>query len=551
MKALTTHIIKILAVLILLNLISFKYYKRFDLTQDQRYSLSTTTKTILSKLTKPTNITIYLNGDFPLDFKRLQTETQQLLHEMRSVNPHISILFTNPLATKNLTQRLIKKGLQPSRLTTQERGQISEKIIFPWAIIKYNGKEEKVNLLTQTRSNTQEQQINEAISQLEYAFTNAFSKLINTKKKTIAILKGNGELEDIYLYSFLKALANQYDLAPFTLDSVAKNPQKTLKQLQEYDLAIVAKPTERFTETEKYTLDQYIMNQGKILWLIDNVIADLDSLTKQQGEMLAYPRDLNLTDMLFSYGVRLSYDLVADLYAAKIRLASGRIVNKTQFENFDWHYFPLINSKNNQLITKNIAPVQLRFATAIDTLKNSISKSILLQSSLLSKKTGTPRLISLGEINLIDPPSYNQGSQILGVLLEGQFKSAYKDRIKPFNYKKNRDKSLLNTMVIISDGDIIANQVYQNKPIDLNTNVLTNEHFGNKDFLLNTVNYLLKDKGLLKLRSKTIVLRFLDKNKVIKESAFWQLINVALPLVLLALFGFGFNFYRKLKYSTR
>ncbi|MCF6213084.1 MAG: gliding motility-associated ABC transporter substrate-binding protein GldG [Flavobacteriaceae bacterium] len=549
MKATLLYSLKFLAVIILLNAVSFGHYYRFDLTQDKRYSLALITKSLINKLSKPLTISVYLEGDFPLEFKRLQTETQQLLQEFSSLDNAISFRFINPLSQKSIGDNLIKNGLRPSKLTVQENGEISEKIIFPWAVIAYNGKKEKVNLLSETQSTSQEQQINEAISKLEYAFAEALSKIVTSKKQSVAVIKGNGEIQDIYLDSFLRSLVGRYNLAPFTLDSVAKNPQKTLKQLRKYDLAIIAKPTEKFTESEKYTLDQFVMNQGKILWLIDNVQADLDSMSKQQGEMLAYPRALNITDLLFSYGVRISYDLVADLYSSKIRLASGFIGNKTQFQNFNWHYFPLITSENGHPISKHILPVQLKFATAIDTLKNSISKTVLLQSSLLSKKTGTPRLISLNEINTLDEASFNKGSQILGVLLSGAFKSAYKGRVKPFDCENSKETSLPNSMVIISDGDIIANQVFQDKPTDLNSNRLTGEQFGNKDFLRNTVNYLLGNKELLNLRSKALHLRFLNKNKLVKETLFWQLLNVVLPLLILALFGFGFNFYRKLKYA--
>jgi len=264
--------------------------------------------------------------------------------------------------------------------------------------------------------------------------------------------------------------------------------------------------------------------------------------------MLAYPRELNLTDLLFSYGVRISYDLVADLYSAKIRLAAGNIGNKTQFQNFDWQYYPLITSRNNHLITKNTSPVQLKFTTAIDTLKNTISKTVLLRSSLLSKKLGTPRLISLNEISTRNPSEFKQGSQILGVLLEGKFKSAYKDRIKPFK-TQNKDKSPYNAMLIVSDGDIAANQIFKGKPTLLNTNFLTGEQFGNKDFLKNAIDYLLGNKGLLKLKSKTVKLHFLDKNKVVAEATFWKILNVLAPLLLLLVFGWVFNYYRKAYYA--
>lgn len=549
MKYTFRHIAKIFALFIFINLLSYQFYRRFDLTQDQRYSFSKTTKDVLNKIDKPLVINIYLEGDFPLDFKRLQTETEQILQEYSLINKNINYRFINPLTDKNLGEELIKKGYFPSRLTIQEKGEISEKVIFPWAEINYNGKQEKINLLPDSQSFTQSEQINQAISKLEFAFTDGFTKISLKKRQSVAVLKGNGELDDLHLYSFLKSLSGYYNLAPFTLDSVSNQPQKTLVELSNFDLIIIAKPSQAFTEAEKYTLDQYIMNQGKSLWLLDQVQADLDSLAEQEGELLAFPRDLNLTDLLFSYGIRPSYDLVLDLYSAKIRLASGEVNGKPQYQNFEWPYFPLIAGNNQHLITNQIAPVQLQFATAIDTLKNNISKQILLQSSTLSKKVGTPRLVSLQELNNIDNESFNNGNQILGVLLSGEFNSAYSGRVKPYNWKDDKVKSDNNSMIIIADGDIASNQIYKNRPTDLNQNFLTGEQFGNKDFLLNSVNFLLDDTGLLSLRSKSLKIRFLDKETVIKTGNFWQLLNVIVPLVVLSIFGFGFSFYRKYKYS--
>jgi len=256
MKSLLKYSLQVLIVIFILNFISKSVYHRFDLTQDKRYSLSETTIDLLQKIDKPVSIQIYLKGDFPSDFKRLQSETNQLLKEFKNVNNKITFRFINPLSNKKQTQNLLKKGLIPSRLTLQENGTISEKVIFPWALVTYKNRTVKVNLLENSNDATQNQQINKAISKLEYAFTNALFKISNIKKQAIAVLKGNGELKDIYLDSFLRSLSGSYNLAPFTLDSVAKNPQKTLKELRKFDLLIIAKPTEDFSEAEKYTLDQ-------------------------------------------------------------------------------------------------------------------------------------------------------------------------------------------------------------------------------------------------------------------------------------------------------
>ena len=532
--------------LVILNLISSSVYKRFDLTSDARYTISEVTNTILDKIDEPVIVRVYLEGDFPSEFKRLQTETRLHLEELKAINDNIRFKFVDPL---DQAEELIEKGLQPSRLSTQEAGNVSEIIIFPWATLEYKDKIENVSLLATQTTTTQEQQLQGSIENLEYAFADALHKVSSNKKQTIAILKGNGELDDIYVASFLRKLNQYYRLAPFTLDSVSRDPQKTLNQLTNYDLAIIAKPTERFTEIEKFTLDQYITNGGKSLWLVDNIVAEMDSLM-QTGQTLAYNRDLNLTDLLFSYGVRLNYNLIKDLYSSTIRLAAGNIGNQTQFQDFLWYYYPVISSQNNHAITTNIEPVNLKFTSSIDTLKNNIKKTVLLQSSKLSTTIGTPGLIALEEVSIKPVPTdYNNGSQILGVLLEGEFKSAYTNRIKPFETELYKENSESNKMILIADGDIIANQVLQGQPLELGLDKWTNQLYGNKTFLLNTVNYLLDDSGLIELRSKTIDLQFLDKQKVVENRTYWQVVNVLLPLILLGLFGFLFTFLRKRKYS--
>jgi ABC-2 type transport system permease protein len=283
--------------------------------------------------------------------------------------------------------------------------------------------------------------------------------------------------------------------------------------------------------------------------MIDNVQADQDSLMAT-GKMLAYPRDLDLTDLLFSYGIRINTTLIKDLYAAKIALATGKVGNQTQFQNLDWFYHPLVSGNPNNAITKNIAPVRLQFANQIDTLKNNIKKTPLLMSSPLTQKIGTPTIIELQSV--ADEPleqEYVSGNQLFAVLLEGNFKSAYKNRIKPFETSLFKENASNNKMIVISDGDIAKNQVLKGKPTDLSRDKWTNEEFGNKDFLLNSVDYLLDDTGLIELRNKTLKISVLDKQKAYKERAFWQFLNVAFPLVLLFTFGFIFNYLRKRKYS--
>ncbi len=536
----------ILVGLLLVNFISSHVYKRYDLTEDHRYTLSTTTKSIVENVQDIITIKVYLQGDFPAEFKRLQIETKQHLEELRAINKNIRFRFVNP---SEITQKLIKSGLEPSRLQIEENGRFSEIIIFPWAVISSKNNTESISLLKDIFTNSQDEQLESSIQNLEYAFSNAIHKITSKKSKKIAVIKGNGELNDLFIADFLKKLNEYYFLAPFTLDSVANQPQKTLQDISKFDLAIIAKPTEKFTEEEKFTLDQFIMNGGKTLWMIDNVQAELDSLM-QTGETLAYPRDLGLTDLFFNYGVRINTNLITDLYSTEIPLATGNIGNKTQFRQFQWSYYPLLNSINNHAINTNIEAVSVKFSNSIDTLKNNIHKTILLQSSTLSKPIGTPSIISLKSITQkTNPSEYNNGKKPIAVLLEGAFKSGYNGRIKPFNIENSIDVGIENKMIIIADGDIIANEVSNQKPLELGVNKWTNQRYGNKEFLMNAINYLLDDNGLINIRSKTIKIDFLNKQKAFEQTQKWQLINILFPLILLTIFGLLFNYFRMKKHQ--
>lgn len=533
--------------LLLLNYLNLEFYKRFDLTKDKRYTLSDVSLTILNNIDEQVVIRVYLEGDFPTEFKRLQIETRQFLEELRAENSNINIRFVNP---NDQREQLIKAGMTPSQLTVEENGKLSNAIIFPWAEIEYKNKRKLVSLLPTAIVASQENQFETAVENLEFSFATALQSLSQNKTKKVAVLAGNGELEDIKVFSFLSEVSKKYRLAKFTLDSVAKNPQKVLKDLQSFDLAIIAKPTQAFSENEKLVLDQFIMNGGGSLWMLENVQADTDSLYNN-GKMLAYPRDLNLTDLLFSYGVRINNVLVKDLYSSKISLATGNIGNQTQFQNLPWFFHPLVNGNPYHPITKNTSPVRFRFANPIDTLKNSIKKTPLFVTSPLTRKVGTPSFIELQSIS--EEPKeqdYQEGYLLLGVLLEGKFKSAYKGRILPFNQPNYQEQSVANKMIVIGDGDVGRNQILKGKPFDLGTDKWTNEQFGNKEFLLNAVDFLLDDTGLIDLRNKTLQINILDKEKAFKERSFWQFINVSLPLILLAVFGVFFTFLRKKKYTS-
>ena len=545
------------ASVIILGVLSIQIYKRFDLTEDQRYTLSDSALEIIDQADSPITIDVFLEGEnFPTEFKRLQSETKQLLEEFSAQNDNIQFQFLNPTEDETKSEenikQLIKRGLQPMQLSVQENGKTSQAVIFPWALVSYNDATVKIPLVKNKLGATQQELVTNSVQHLEYAFADGFSKLTNPKSKKIAILKGNNQLPNVNIVDFVKEIREHYLIAPFTLDSVEANPIKTLKELQDYDLIISAKPTEAFTEKEKLVLDQYTMNGGKSLWLIDQVAIDKDSLYNERGQNVAIPRDLNLTDFFFKYGLRINPVLVSDLYSAQITLASGD-GSQSQFQQYPWFYSPLANPLTNHPIVNNINYVKFDFANQIDTLKtthSNIKKTILLQSSNLSKLEGVPKEISLETATLEPNPEEYSRSQIpLAVLLEGTFTSAYNNRVKPFQLNNVLNTSKPTKMIVISDGDIIKNEVSRKGPEELGFDKWTGQTYGNKEFLLNAVNYLLDENGLINIRTKEVQVAFLDPQKVSEQKTKWQALNIALPLLFLGLFGFAFNFIRHKKYS--
>jgi ABC-2 type transport system permease protein len=546
-------IIAVIVGLILVNVIASGLYQRFDLTKDSRYTLSDTSKSLVSELDSPLIIDVFLEGEFPSEFRLLQTEVKQIIGEFQLETNQIFINYINPIEDEATRERnveeLSKSGLEPYINTDNSTVKVTKEIIFPWAFASYKDETVKISLLKRSITQGLQEQINTSVQSLEYAFADGFSKLVHPKSKKIAILKGNGELDDIYMADFLKTMQLYYNIAPFTLDSVATNPQGTLDNLKQYDLIIAAKPSQPFSENEKLVLDQYTMRGGKSLWLTESVIMDKDSLYNDAGTGVSIMRDLNLNDFFFKYGIRINPSLVKDLYSAPIMLAIGE-GSQAQLQPLQWPYSPLAASNPNHPITKNLDLVKYDFASPIDTLKNGIDKSILLQSSPRSKLEGAPTTISIRNITeAINETSFNLGPQNLAVLLEGEFTSVYDKRVLPFKVTNFITKSRATKMVVISDGDVIKNEVVRNRPQELGFDQLTGKAFGNKEFLLNTINYLLDDTGLINIRSKEISIAFLDLEKIKNQKSKWQLINIALPLLLLGLFGFTFNYFRRKKYT--
>lgn len=593
----TKKALGLLLLVVALNLIGNQFYNRFDLTQDKRYTLSQAAVETLDAADKPVVVEVLLEGTFPSEFRRLQSETRQILEEFASKNSNVKFDFIegeryiesleDNLATlernfkakrtqfenKTLSEedwikevnyynyfgRMItelKESLLPAQVSVQDGGRFTQELIYPWAIISYEERLVQVPLLKNQLGATSEERITNSIQNLEYAFADGFNKIITPKSKKVAVLSGNGQLQDRYVADFITTLKESYFTAKFTLDSVAVNPLKTLQDLREYDLIISAQPTEAFTDSEKYVLDQYTINGGKSLWLIDQVQIEIDSLL-HTGSTFAFGKDLNLTDFFFRYGVRINPVLVNDMYAAPLVLATGT-ESDSQFNTYPWFYSPLSGSSKNHPIVSNIEAVKFDFANEIELLENEIQKTVLLSSSSITRLVGVPSEISLDKeikfnLNVVNKKGnlqlFNAGEVPLAVLLEGSFTSVFKNRIKPFEVLNHKDDGVDSKMVVISDGNVIKNQFQNNRPLELGFDKWTSTRYGNKDFLLNTVNYLLDENGLINIRSKEITIPFLDQQKTIHQRNKWQALNLLLPLAILLIFGVLFWWIRKKKYT--
>lgn len=565
MKKTYTSFIVVVIALLILNTISTSVYKRFDLTKDGRFTVSEETKNLLEQAYKPIVIDVFLDGEIPGEFRKLKLETGQFLEELAAIHPNLKYEFINPIEDLSqieideVTVQLSKVGVKGAVATIQEGGKSTKVTVFPYALILYDGKTTAVPLLKTVARATMEERVNSSIQQLEYQFADGLRKSSQEKTKTVAFLRDSGTLTDIQIHDFIQSVQEYYRAAPFGIEFVTTSdsiqPQQVLESLNKFDLVVDPKPTEAFSETKKYILDQYLMQGGKLLLAVDPIIMENDSLSNEQGKAYPLSRKLNLDDMLFRYGLRLNNGLVKDLNHAPIALATGKGRN-TQYEAYAWPYYPISKSSSDtsetaQFITKNLEDVKFEYTGTIDTLKNGIKKTILLSTSTKTEVMTLPALVSLSEIGEeFNPEAYNRSKLPLAVLAQGSFTSAYKNRVKPVRLKGNLDQGKEAAIVLIADGDVLKNQIIKGEAQELGFDIRTGQLYGNKEFLMNTVNYLLDDTGLIKLRNKDIKVPFLNSKKVIDEKLKWQFINVVLPLLLVAGFGLVFMWLRKRKYGV-
>ncbi len=547
--------------LLCINYLATLLHDRFDITQDLRYSLSDPSKDILDQIDSPLIIDVFLDGTLPSEFQKLQNETRYLLEEIQAYNPNVFFEFSNPVEdgenVAEVASQFNEFGMTTLPLKIMKDGTETTQTIFPWATINYNDKAVPVPLVKNIAGASPEELVYASIQNLEYTFIEGLNKSLNAKTKRIAVLRGNGELPDANIADMFRKLGDTYNIAPFPLQVANEDPDKAFKALQNtFDLLVIAKPTIPFTPKQKYVLDQYILNGGNTLWMLDAVAIEDDSLRNDQGKTIAFPRELNLDDQLFKYGLRMDPSLVLDLYSAPISVASGD-GSSSQYIQYPWLYRPQVPGLNTHPINTNVEkPVRFNYASPINILENTenLKSDILLQSSIYTKVEATPREIALAQIE-IEPQEkdFQAGPQPLAVLVEGNFNSAFENRILPegVDTKSFRESATEPAkLILISDGDIIANEVdSRGQPLELGFDYYTRTGYGNKEFLLNAINYLLDDKGLINIRSKQIALPFIDSQKVSLNLRTWQVLTIGLPLTILVLFGIIFKVIRTRRYG--
>lgn len=556
-----------LAILVLLNFIGSLKFFRLDLTSEKRYSLSEATVQLLESFDDVLLVKVYLDGDFPAGFQRLQSETRQMLDEFRAYNPNLQYIFINPNAqgdreeTNSLFQQLQFKGLKPYQLSVNTEGEASVKTIFPGAILSYGDNEEPALLLKDQLGVSPEQQINTSVENLEFSLANAIRSLVQSNKPLVGFLQGHGEVGPRELADLAKALNANYQVDLFNIREFKNDSTKeTLSIAQQqvrmnrFDAIIIAKPQLAFNDLDKYMIDQFAMNGGKLIWLLDAVQASMDSLS-EKSQFMALPLfdRLNLNDLLFKYGVRVNTDMVVDMVAAGVN-------DQRQIQ--PWIYFPMVMPQSNHPIAKDLNAIWLQFASSLDTvIAEGVRKNILLRSSPYSARRATPAIVSLSE--LYNPPPQNRFRERgipLAILLEGKFQSLYKNRLKPKAGGEQLpmvEESVETQMLVVSDGDIIRNQtnvvnrdIPKGAPLPLGYDQFTGMQYGNKDFLINAIDYMLDDSGLIDIRSRELKIRLLDLNRTKKERLTWQLVNTLIPILLILLLAVLNYILRRKKYLS-
>lgn len=559
------HYLKLLFSLALVLLAAFilnAFFFRLDLTSEKRYTISDFSKESLMNLKDIVYVKVYLEGDLNIPFRKMKQSIQETLDEFKVyAEDNLQYEFVNPFGDEDpaiqedVINELFNRGLQPTNIYSSDReGGSAEKIVFPGAIINYRGVEVPLNLLNNNPGAGAEENINNSVQALEFEFIRIINSLSAESTEKIAFIEGHGELDEYQVGDLTRELAWY-----FQVDRGKINGQPGI--LDDYKAVIIAKPVEPFNEQDKFVLDQYIMKGGKVLWFIDMVSVSLDSLN-EEGFTIALINQLNIEDLLFRYGVRINPVLLQDIQCNIIPVNMALPGNNPNFQPAPWLYYPLLSAPYAHPVTRNLNMIKSEFVTDIDTIgsRKEIRKTVMLSTSVYTKRVNAPAMVSLKEIETSPvPDQFNEHSRPVAVMLEGSFESAFRNRmledLLPAEVYEYNEFSAPTAMLVVSDGDIIRNDVRitaQGKEVfPLGLDRYTQVTFGNKEFIINAVHFLTGHEDLINLRSRELTLRMLDKSKISEEGLFWVLVNTILPPAIIILAGLLYAWYRKHRFTTR
>lgn len=542
----------IVAVL-LINILSSDFFFRIDLTEEKRYSIKEPTREILQNLDDDVYVEVFLEGELNSSFRRFRKAIEETLEVFSAYsNNRIKFVFTDPAtamsekARAEFMQELSLKGVTPTRVVDPQGNQVTEKIIFPGAVVSYGGFETGVMLLKGNKASTPEEEINQSIEGIEFEFINAIYRLVNTDRKRLGLIRGHDELDSLEIAAFNNAMLEMYDVYQVDLS------RKTA--LTDYHVLLIIKPRKAFSEADKFKLDQYIMQGGRIIFMLDKLEATMDSVS--HNDYYAFPYQLNLDDQLFKYGVRLNLDLVQDRMASLSPVVTGQAGGRSRIQMMEWPFFPLINHYTDHPVTRNLDAVLTRFVSSIDTVKAvGVKKTPLLLTSMYSRTLTAPVNVSIDEFRKnVKPEDFNQGPFAIGYLLEGNFTSLYKNRFVPAGIEQIsiNEESVETKIVVLADGDIARNEINPRtgQPQPLGFDPFSNYTFANQELMMNILAYLTREDGLILARSKEIKLRPLNEEKVRTEKMKWQIINLILPVLAICLYGVIRSIVRKRRFSS-
>ena len=564
-----------LVIIMVANVIGGYVFTRFDLTSEKRYTLSDTSKEILKNLNDYVYFKVYLEGDFPAGFKKLRRETKEMLDEFRAYSKYIDYEFINPSESTDAAERketydlLYQAGLNPTNVTVRNNDGASQLIIWPGALVSYHNQTEiAIDLLeSQQMGQSSEAALNASMQNLEFKLIDAVRKVTQWQKSSIAFIEGHGELNEKEVYDITQTLSKSYNVSCVAIDGKVdvlmrrNETENGVMALPNYDAIVIAKPTQAIDEKDKFLIDQYIMHGGKVLWLVEPVAATMDSLTSQESTIVT-DLDLNLDDMLFRYGVRMNKNLLLDLNCAALPIRTGQMAGQAQLEFYHWFYFPLLQAANNHPMVRNMNAIKADFVSSLDatTMINGIEQIPLLATSNYTKVSGSPVFVSLAMLRQKpDQRMFPSKSQNVAYLLKGRFPSLYANRItneiadsEEMQFKEESDPT---AMIVVADGDIIRNQfkIPGGAPLPLGYDQYTQNTYGNKEFILNAISYLVDGEGIISIRSRELKIRLLDKTKTSNSRICtqWQLINTLLPIGIIVVLGVVLSFIRRKKYNTK